>query len=536
MSGEAILVVGSGPSGVHFAATLLEKGYRVRMLDVGNARPEPIEPELSLDGLKRELPDPRGFFLGDDWEALVLNDSAGEYYGFPPGKQYVFTPAEPLGIRTQGFEPLFSHAAGGLAEAWTGGSYPFDDRDLADWMIDCDALAPYYGRVAERIGISGAVDDDLAQHFPVHAGIQPALELDRHSALLLERYAGVRDRWQRANARLGRSRVATLSQPLHGRQACHRSGRCQWGCPTDAFYTPSVTLRECRENERFEYLPDHYVTHLALTGSGAAAAAVARRQDGSEVRFEANRVVLAAGTLPSARIVLESIARSGDPAPELVGLMDNRQVLMPFVNLRLLGRPFDSESYQYHQLALGFDPGGARDYVHGLITTLTTALVHPVVQALPFSMRTSLGMFRNIHAALALLNLNFADDRRPENRVGLEPVGDGSHRMVIAYQPASDEAARMKRSLKSLRRLLLSLGCVAPPPMTRARPMGASVHYAGTFPMCEEGGDYTTDRDGRLRAFGNVWLADGSSFPSLPAKNLTFTLMANATRIAEEAF
>jgi hypothetical protein len=30
--------------------------------------------------------------------------------------------------------------------------------------------------------------------------------------------------------------------------------------------------------------------------------------------------------------------------------------------------------------------------------------------------------------------------------------------------------------------------------------------------------------------------ADGSTFPDLPAKNLTFTLMANATRIAEEAF
>lgn len=536
MSDDAILVVGSGPSGVHAAATLLDRGHRVRMLDVGHSRPEAVRPELSLDGLKRELPDPGRFFLGEDWEALVLNDQGGEYYGFPPSKQYVFTPSEPLGIRTRGFEPLFSHAAGGLAEAWTGGSYPFDDRDLADWLIGWDELGPYYGRVAERIGISGVTADDLAKHFPVHDGIQPALDLDRHSALLLERYAGARSRWQRENASLGRSRVATLSQPLHGRNACHHSGRCQWGCPTDAFYTPSVTLRECRQSERFEYLPDHYVTHLTLSGSGAASAAVAQRQDGTEAHFEAHRFLLAAGTLPSTRIVLESIARSGDAPPELDGLMDNRQVLMPFLNLRLLGEPFESESYQYHQLALGLDPGGARDYVHGLITTLTTALVHPVVQALPFSMRTSLAMFRNVHTALALLNVNFADDRRPENRVALEPDGHGQHRLTIEYVPASDESARMKLAIKTLRRLLWSLGCVAPPPMTRARPMGASVHYAGTFPMSENGGDYTTDRQGRLRAFGNVWLADGSSFPSLPAKNLTFTLMANATRIAEQAF
>jgi choline dehydrogenase-like flavoprotein len=62
--------------------------------------------------------------------------------------------------------------------------------------------------------------------------------------------------------------------------------------------------------------------------------------------------------------------------------------------------------------------------------------------------------------------------------------------------------------------------------------MGASVHYAGTLPMTLSGGDFTTDRDGRCRPFENLVVADGSTLPVLPAKNLTFTLMANATRIA----
>jgi hypothetical protein len=33
-----------------------------------------------------------------------------------------------------------------------------------------------------------------------------------------------------------------------------------------------------------------------------------------------------------------------------------------------------------------------------------------------------------------------------------------------------------------------------------------------------------------------LYFVDGTTFPALPAKNITFTLMANATRIAEEAF
>jgi choline dehydrogenase-like flavoprotein len=65
--------------------------------------------------------------------------------------------------------------------------------------------------------------------------------------------------------------------------------------------------------------------------------------------------------------------------------------------------------------------------------------------------------------------------------------------------------------------------------------MGASVHYAGLTPMMDAGGDYTTDRAGRCRPFENLVMADGATFPSLPAKNLTFTLMANATRIVRES-
>ena len=43
---------------------------------------------------------------------------------------------------------------------------------------------------------------------------------------------------------------------------------------------------------------------------------------------------------------------------------------------------------------------------------------------------------------------------------------------------------------------------------------------------------HTTTPDGRSRDLDGLWLVDGVTFPSLPAKNLTFTLMANASRIA----
>src|SRR5437867_974996 len=125
-----VVVVGSGASGVHFALTLLRKRYEVTMVDVGREGAPPVLPEASFTELKEQLPDSVGYFLGTGFEGVVLPDFEREYYGIPPGKQYVFD--TPLGFRysAMGFAPLFSFARGGLAEAWTGGCYPFNDAEL----------------------------------------------------------------------------------------------------------------------------------------------------------------------------------------------------------------------------------------------------------------------------------------------------------------------------------------------------------------------------------------------------------------------
>jgi choline dehydrogenase-like flavoprotein len=87
-----------------------------------------------------------------------------------------------------------------------------------------------------------------------------------------------------------------------------------------------------------------------------------------------------------------------------------------------------------------------------------------------------------------------------------------------------------------VRQALWALGCVVPPGMTHVRPMGASVHYAGTLPMSPESRPLTASPQCRSHDFENLFFVDGTTFPFLPAKNLTYTLMANAVRVAEESF
>ena len=134
-----------------------------------------------------------------------------------------------------------------------------------------------------------------------------------------------------------------------------------------------------------------------------------------------------------------------------------------------------------------------------------------------------------------MININFPDHRREENYVTLD-TGPLPHRLAIHYRPDASEPDRLKQTIAAFRKVLWRLGCFAPAPMTHVRPMGASVHYAGTLPMSIEGGARRCTKHGASRDVEGLYFADGTTFPSLPAKNLTFTLMANATRIAEEAF
>jgi choline dehydrogenase-like flavoprotein len=535
---ERVIVVGSGASGVHFARTLLEKGRRVLMLDVGRPRPEPVNPADDLNGLKSNLEDPVAYFLGRKYEALITPGHESEYYGFPAHKQYIFRETPEFRYGSSGFSPLVSFAAGGLAEAWTGGSYPFNDEELAAFPFGYKDIEPFYSEVARRIGITGA-EDDLARFFPMHGGLIEPLALDEHSEVLAASYRK-HSAW--ANGKLGcylgRARVATLSHDRDGRMACSYCGRCLWGCPSGALYTPLATLGDCLKDPNFEYVDSVHVSHLRVSGSGRVTSVIAHSTaDGAAHEFEAASVALAAGTLCSSKIFLDTMYRETARVPELRGLMDNRQILMPFVNLKLIGRRFEPRTYQYHQLAIGLAGGNAMEYVHGLVTTLKTAMIHPVVQSLPFDLATSVCVFRNLHAALGLVNVNFSDFRREENLLTLEPEpGSARTRLAIRYSPEAGEPARVRKAQKTLQRFLRKLGCIAPSAMAHVRPMGASVHYAGTVPMTAEAAPLTADPLCRSRDIENLYFVDGTTFPALPSKNLTLTLMANATRVARCAF
>ena len=527
-------VIGSGPSGVHFALTALERGQTVEMIDVGHVAPATVNPGDSFMGLKTNLKDPAQYFLGNKNEGVLLPGQQEEFYGIPASQKYALESVRQLRIKTKKFEPKFSFAQGGLAQVWTGGCYPFNELELADFPFAFHDILPSYVEVAKRIGINGA-KDDLSEIVPFHDSIQSPLQLDQHSALLLKRYNHNKKLFHdKFGCSFGRARSAVLSEDLGERKACQQFGRCLWGCPVDALYTPSITLKECMKHPRFTYHGNLYVTHFIYNETGEIQSVEAESTTGRDKKtFEVDRLVLACGALSTSKIFLESIYKKTGEVIKLQGLMDNRQILVPFLNPGLIGHPYQPDSYQYNQLAMELANGTARENVHCLITTLKSAAIHPVVEKLPFDLQTSTRIFKYVHAALGLLNVNFHDTRRDDCYITLDIDSDMAYSALrMNYTPPADEKKRINRTLKRIKKILWKLGCVVPPWMVYSRPMGSSVHYAGTLPMSETKKTLTVTPDCQSNDFSNLFIADGATFPFLPAKNITFSLMANAERIA----
>jgi hypothetical protein len=106
-------------------------------------------------------------------------------------------------------------------------------------------------------------------------------------------------------------------------------------------------------------------------------------------------------------------------------------------------------------------------------------------------------------------------------------------KLHVHYSMSSDETYRTNRRERSYMSALRTLRCF---PIKRVYPgFGSSIHYGGTLPYNREDVPYTLAPNGRLHGTRNVHVADGSGLRYLPAKGVTFSLMANAHLVAKNA-
>jgi choline dehydrogenase-like flavoprotein len=514
-----VIIIGSGPAGV-FAAYQLRQ-LKVLILDVGYTASDSAFPLKNLYDLRREGPDSFDELIGSRFESLNNLDRP---YKSPKLKAPLWnfvtqTPGNLPADSTEAFNPVLSYAKGGLANAWGAGVLRYNDTDLDGFPINASELAPYYEELTKHIGINGQ-RDDLSDYFGSTEHLQPPLSLSPNSADLISRYEKRRAGIRKLGVTIGRTRAAIITKNHRGRPAYQNLGQDFFQPNQRSIYHPGYTLDELIKEETVDYRPGFLVKSYSDDPSGVTVHAenLATR---TNLEFRGKKLILAAGAINTARIVLSSNSDYTTTLP----LLDNPVSFIPMINLRRLGAALPIYAFAGGELVALYQgpkyPTPVQASFYGLGAPLRTDLV----SEFPLPFRSSLTAGKYLLPGLAMLQVFYPDRPTPKNCLRLNSNGS------INFSYTSPPYGVIE---KIFIKAFFKLGFISSRFICKYPGPGSSIHYAGCLPMMDRPVNrYQTDRFGKLHSTHHIYVADGANFSRLPSKNHTFTIMANAMRIAE---
>jgi choline dehydrogenase-like flavoprotein len=504
-------------------AALGIEGRNVLMLDCGFEPdlPAPVPQQSRVETLRDPNQDIFPLLIGDNLEgtALVGGRSTMSPKLKSPRMRFITKDWNELSpVDAQGFDTQMSFSMGGLANAWGAGVYRFTNEELRGFPIRENDLAPYYARLTREIGISGSTGDDLTPFFGDTSCLQPPLRLNRAPGVIYRGYQRKRDHFQQRGFHVGRSRVAILTQRTGDRDSYHYKN-LEFFTPNDSsIYSPAITVRKLIKEARITYRGGYLVESFSDGPDGVVVTARNVRT-GSIDQFSAKRLIIAAGCLNSAKIVLAS-SRGTRPA---LPLLDNLVSYVPLINPALVGLRSERRCFGMVQLNILYTGTKSNEVIQGSIYDLSGPLKSDFLFDFPLSFGGSLLVSKLVTPAMCLIQFFYPDDPVPENSVSLDSAG----RLKINY--AARALGVIEREAISAFR---KIGWFGLPQLCKYPKAGNSYHYAGCLPMRSNPGPFETHPSGKLQNAYHTYVADSSVFTRLPSKNLTFTSMANAMRIA----
>lgn len=510
------IVAGSGP-GATFAA-YGARGRSILMLDAGADAPQCPELRGNVYELRQASEDLFAPLIGDRFESLHnLAHPPVSLKLKSPYMTYVASDWRRIApIASDSFQGAIALSKGGLANAWGAGVYRFTARDLAGFPISAEDLRPFYDVLTAHIGVSGA-NDDLEPWFDRDPALQPPLRLSAFFADLLAGYEKHRPIFHRERIAIGRPRLAVLTQPHNGR-AAYEYGNLEFFRPRDpAIYTPAYTVDELIRFGAVQYRGGILVTRYRETEECVEVYA-RNLATGAEEVHRARRLLLGAGALNTARIVLQSNLDYETRLPAL----DNPMACIPFFQLARVGDALAGKDTSLAQLNLIAEDDEIGEPVQASLYGTTGPLRSDVIFSLPLSFRSNLAFTKYLAPAMGLLMLFYPGRSGPSSYVRLRPSGE----LEAEFAPEPPHAIERR-----IIRLLRKMGYVTHPALVQRPGGGSGLHFAATLPMRASPARYETDPTGRLFGARRVSIVDGACFSRLPAKNLTFTIMANALRI-----
>jgi choline dehydrogenase-like flavoprotein len=474
---EKVIIVGAGIAGTILALKLADAQRSVLLIDAGSDRP-----------------------VGD-WRDGNWFDA--RFDSIETDTDY---PYDTLLSRVKAF--------GGSCEAWEGYSYRLkaDEFEMRsrygmgwDWPFGEAEMFPYYRRAESLIGVAG----DHAEFDRPHQDRAPI------PAFPFERYENrIIDVAKSLNMSFLHVPQARNSVGYDHRRACLNLGVCN-ACPIGARWTPRTALhRRIMRHPKVRFLPDTICTEVLVSSSRKRCGIRIYSKCSDRVSIlEADRIVLAGGTIENIRLVLHSeriLSAIPPKAADSVGrgFMDHPVYR---VAIKTSWRKH-SRKRQTNILA------SCHDFRSFDLATNSPGFI--------------INLNSRIDAPKALLAAHLEMLPHKDNRVTLgqscDPTGMRRPKVCLKASMGIVQGT-LSRAAELIRRLAAEIGSE---PEEFPLQLWAC-HHMGGLRMGRDN-ESVLDRDLAIRNLSNVHVASLASIPTSSSVNPTLTLVALVLRMADK--
>ncbi len=518
-----VCIVGAGPSGAVAADRLAHAGFRVVVLEQGDW------PDYTR--ARGDQPD--------------FESNSGAEWAWDPnvrGRDADY----PINTAESDIDVLCYNAVGGgtvvYAAHWQR-NMPSDfcvrtlDGVADDWPLTYRDLMPYYERVERAFGVSGLAGDPA---FPEGEGPPlPPVPLGRMGRRVAKAHNDLGWHWWP-----GPNAIAT--QPYGALRPCVQRAACLWGCVDGAKASVDRTHWPQNVSAGVQLITGARVSRLLMGADGLVGGALWLDREGGEHVTRAGVTVLCANGIGTPRLLLLS-ATAGHPngLANSSGLVGKRLMLHPFGvvtglfddDLQSSQGPWGQHLHSLEFYETDTDRGFVRGAKWGLQPTGGPV---SATRGWPWGERNPVwgaDFHRNVQARVghsAMWGIIAEDLPEESNRVVLDDTltdSDGVPAPKIEYRVGENSTRMMEFHLERAAESLTAAGAYQTVVAPQIRQTGW--HQLGTAKMGTDPATSVVDEWGRSHDIPNLYVFDGSTWPTSAGMNPTATIAAMSLRFTE---